>query len=437
MYAIMDMSLLNLVKLTGQGFPPTPQNCCAVSLTLASQSCVHLRRFADILIQILHEHQNPSFLRTCKMETATDAHVEADTSIINEPVSALPELPTLPEDITAAWLSVVLKRRVASVKLERTIPGTATKFCLTVTYEDNETSNKLPTQLCVKGGFDPNFIQKMPWIIMIYQRECDFYNHVVPKVDNMELPRVWWAGHNSTQGILVMDDLAAKGCTFGRPAETWTVSRVLAGVEQLAALHAKTWQVQASDYPWLTSDYDQAILTLMETYDVVVNGPDRPKIHDYLKDQQRVTAVLKKHYALRNPRFRCLLHGDAHTGNTYLMNGAPRFLDWQMIHIGSALHDVAYFIGAALSIEDRRAHEWDLVEHYLRTLENFGVEPLSTSDEEVTNEYKKSFLAGIGWIMCPYEMQVKECVYPMALRYAAALDDHKVLELFEGLHDTS
>jgi hypothetical protein len=369
------------------------------------------------------------------MSTDTDATAPSEPS--PRATSPLRELPVLPKDITAEWLSQVLDRKVKSVVLESIIPGTATKVFVTVTYEDNGGPNQLPTQLCVKGGFDASLVQMMPWIVKIYQRECDFYQHVAPNLANMELPRCWWAGHNATQGILIMDNLAAQGCGFGDPAEAWPVERVLAGVEQLAALYAKTWHLQASDYPWLTSDYDEAILTLMETYDAVVNGPDRPSIHDYLKDQQRITAVLKKHYALRNPRFRCLLHGDAHTGNTYLVgfNSAPRFLDWQMIHIGSAFHDLAYFIVAALNVEDRREREWDIVEHYLRTLEKFGVEPLSTSDREVANEYKKSFLAGIGWIMCPYEMQAKKNVFPMALRYAAALDDHKVLELVEGLPD--
>ncbi|KAK3209271.1 hypothetical protein GRF29_69g1300709 [Pseudopithomyces chartarum] len=345
------------------------------------------------------------------------------------------ELPILPEEVNAEWLSKALGCQIKTVSLDRTIPGTATKVFVSVTYEDEDSVEGLPRRFCVKGGFDPSFIKSMPWIVMIYQRECDFYNHVAPNLDNMDLPRSWWAGHNTTQGIVILNDLAAQECGFGNPAEAWPVSRVLAGVEQLAALHAKTWHVQASDYPWLTSDYDQAILTLMNTYDAVVNMPDRPKIHDYLKDQERITAVLKKHYTLRNPRFRCLLHGDSHTGNTYLVKDAPRFLDWQMIHIGSAFHDLAYFIGASLTIEDRREKEWDVVDHYLRTLERFGVEPLSVSDEEVAKEYKKSYLAGIGWIMCPYEMQVKECVYPMALRYAAALDDHKVLELVESLPD--
>lgn len=378
------------------------------------------------------------------MTSAVEAAGDTIASSVNVPslaklaahatdIPAPAELPVLPEDLTAEWLSEVFHCRVKSVDVKRSIPGTATKVFIAVEYEDDSNAGRYPKHLCVKGGFDPSFIKMMPWIVMIYQRECDFYNHVAPKLDNMELPQTWWAGHNATQGIVVMDDLATQGCDFGNPAKTWSVPQVLAGVEQLAALHAKTWHVQGSDYPWLTSDYDQAILTLMNTYDTVVKGPDRPQIQEYLKDQERITAVLKKHYALRNPRFRCLVHGDTHTGNTYLVNSKPRFLDWQMIHIASAFHDVAYFVGAALSIEDRRTHEWDMVDHYLRTLEKYGVEALSSSDEEVANEYKKSFLAGIGWIMCPYEMQVKECVHPMALRYAAALDDHKVLELVESL----
>ncbi|KAL1598756.1 hypothetical protein SLS60_007897 [Paraconiothyrium brasiliense] len=371
---------------------------------------------------------------TVETAAATD-NVPSPAELSSHPdnIPPQPELPVLPADVSAEWISQVLGRKVKTVALDRIIPGTATKVFVTITYEDDSNPKALPTRLCIKGGFDPKLVKMMPWIVMIYQRECDFYNHVAPKLDNMALPKCWWAGHNSTQGIVAMDDLATQGCIYGNPAEAWPVSRVIAGVEQLAALHAKTWHVQALDYPWLTSDYDLAILTMMNTYNKVVNGPNRPKIHGYLKDQGRVTGVLKKHYASRNSRFRCLLHGDSHTGNTFLLSDAPRFLDWQMIHIGSAFHDLSYFVGSALTIEDRRAKEWAIVDHYLRTLEKFGVEPLSVSDEEVAIEYKKSFLAGIGWIMCPYEMQVKECVHPMALRYAAALDDHKVLELVEAL----
>jgi hypothetical protein len=341
---------------------------------------------------------------------------------------ALP-LPTVVEEITPEWLSSVLGVEIKSLERTRELPGTATKLYVTAVSEARG-----EMKLCFKGGFNPDFIKQMPWIVMIYQREVEFFNRIAPQLTNMQLPKSWWAGHSEAQGIVVMDDLESRGCQFGNPVETWPVARVRQGVEQLAALHAKTWGVRPADYPWLTSDYDQAILTMMQTFDTVVHGPDRPAVHEYLLDQERVTAALKKHYASRNPKFQCLLHGDAHVGNTYLDDGAPRFLDWQMIHIGSAFHDVSYFIAGALTIEDRRAHEWEILDHYLATLVSLGVKTnLRISDEELRREYRKSFLAGIGWIMCPYEMQPRDCVHAMAVRYAAALDDHKVLELLESL----
>ncbi|KAI0200615.1 kinase-like domain-containing protein [Astrocystis sublimbata] len=369
----------------------------------------------------------------------------ADTIVQQRPVANMPmgtppadkptttpadtaQLPTVAGEVTAEWLSSIFGLRVDSLEVTQELPGTATKLCVTAKNDQEE------RQLCIKGGFNPALIEQMPFIVMIYQREVEFFNRIAPMLTHMSLPQAYWAGHSPKQGIIVMEDLAARGCQFGNPVETWPVHRVRAGVEQLAALHAKTWGVRPADYPWLTSDYDHALLTLMQTYEAVVNGPDRPPVPNYLRDQERVTAVLKKHYRSRNPKFQCLLHGDAHLGNTYLEGDAPRFLDWQMIHIGSAFHDLSYFIGGALTVEDRRAHEWEIVDHYLATLKKCGVrDNLKSTDEDLRNEYRKSFLAGVGWIMCPYTMQPRDCVHPMAMRYATALDDHKVLMLVESL----
>lgn len=345
-------------------------------------------------------------------------------------------LPVLPHDITSDWLSQILGHRIETVTVRNIMPGTATKVFITVTYKDETASQSLPANLCLKGGFNPDLIGMMPFVVTIYQREVDFYNKVAPLLEkSMCIPKVYWSGKGEAQGIIVMDDLKAAGCSFGTPAEPWSVDRVIAGVEELAALHGKTWGVSQTDYPWLTSDYDEALLHLMQTYEQVVRSSDRPVIPEYMKDQERVTAVLKKHYQSRNPKFRCLVHGDAHVSNTYLaqVGGDPGFLDWQMIHIGSAFHDVAYLIGGALDVETRRAREFDILGHYLESLNKFGGPALSIGDEAVLTEYKKSLLAGVGPIMCPYEMQPREWVFPMAERYAAALDDHKVLELVESL----
>lgn len=347
-------------------------------------------------------------------------------------------LPAVPEDIVTNWLTHVLGRQIRTMEVTKVVHGTASKVFVTVVYDDDNTSSTSRTELlCIKGGFDPKIRALYPWIVNVYFREVEFFNIVAPKLAHISLPRSHWAGHNGVnQGIVIMDDLDAQGCQFGDPAKAWPVSRVLAGVEQLAALHAGTWNARAEDYPWLRAHYDQAILSLMETYEAVVLSEDRPSgIHDYLKDQKRMTAVLKKQWRLRNPKFQCMVHGDPHTGNTYLVQDQPRFLDWQIIHIGSAFHDVAYFMGGALSIEDRRDHEMEILDHYLEALANFGGPAFSSSQKDVLDEYRKSFLAGVGWIMCPYVMQPREHVQAMAVRYAVALDDHKTIELVESLTD--
>ncbi|KAH8882421.1 hypothetical protein GQ53DRAFT_831548 [Thozetella sp. PMI_491] len=108
------------------------------------------------------------------------------------------------------------------------------------------------------------------------------------------------------------------------------------------------------------------------------------------------SVIMEKYIRLRNPRFQALLHGDTHIGNTYFTPwGAPRFQDWQLIYIGSAFHDVAYFMAGTLTIQDRRANERRILDHYLDSLASFGGPKLESTDEEVWLDYRKSLLSGV------------------------------------------
>lgn len=348
-------------------------------------------------------------------------------------------LPRLPHEVTAEWLSEVMGCRVATAEITSTIHGTASKLLVTVTYDaDDETAREKPTRFCVKGGFDPNIIKAYPFVTKTYRREADFYAKLTPRLTNLDLPQILWAGQDGEQGIVVMEDLAAvRGCTFGEPIDTWEPVRMRSGLEQLAALHAATWGQTSEHHPWMINDYDDVILAMLQTYGEVVNGPDRPEgVFDYLKDQDRMIAAHQKHYRTRNPKFHCLVHGDAHTGNTFAApGGGPCFIDWQVLHFGSCFQDVAYFMASILSIDDRRMHERALLSHYLDALAGYGGPRFTVDEEDVMVEYRKSMLAGVGWIMVPYIMQPKERAVPMAQRFSAALDDHKVMDLIESLPD--
>lgn len=349
------------------------------------------------------------------------------------------QLPTTPEEITATWLAEVLGFKIKMAELTKAIlDATASKLSVAVTYDDDDDNSgetSRPRFLCIKGGFNPSVINAYPHVLGMYQREADFFNQVAPTLSHIDFPKAWWASSKGNQGLVIMDDLSAHGAEFGSGALEWPVERVLAGVEQLAGLHAGTWGHTNADYPWLKDPdlYDQIMFDLCDMWDALVLAPNRPPVPDGLKDQKRTKAALRKHFLSRNPKFRCLVHGDAHTGNTYLLQGAPKFLDWQTIHVASAFHDVSYFITGTLSIEDRRSHEMRILDHYLDSLARFGAPRFSSKDEDVLIEYRKSMLSGYGWITAPYEVQSEPKVRAMVPRYCAALTDHQTFELIESL----
>jgi hypothetical protein len=67
------------------------------------------------------------------------------------------------------------------------------------------------------------------------------------------------------------------------------------------------------------------------------------------------------------------LHGDCHIGQTYLTReGRVGYSDWQIVQQGGWAYDVNIAIVTALTIEDRRNWERDLLRHYLDRLHAAG-----------------------------------------------------------------
>ena len=71
-----------------------------------------------------------------------------------------------------------------------------------------------------------------------------------------------------------------------------------------------------------------------------------------------------------------VVHGDPHIGNLFDDRGRTGFLDWGVINVTTPMRDASYFINMAMQIDDRRAHERDLLRHYLEAREALGGEPI-------------------------------------------------------------
>ncbi|VUC35254.1 unnamed protein product [Clonostachys rosea] len=345
-------------------------------------------------------------------------------------------LPVVPEEVTKEWLAEVLGLKIKSVELTNAIHGTASKVFFAITYDESETASEKPEKICIKGGFNPSLTAAIPLLIDIYRREALFFANIAPKLTSMHLVKSWWAGENEKQGLVIMEDLGEKNYTFGKVKEPWTPDMVKKALEELAVLHATTWNQGPEDYPWLKSHYDEAVLGMLPAinYAQFVIDPERPPLPEPMRDQARVEAMLKKHFANRNPKFKCVIHGDCHIMNASVSpQGQIGLVDWQMLDSGSCFHDVAYFVTGSLTAEDRRAHEMDLLQHYLDMLHKYGGPKLSAKDEDVIHEYKKSVFSGIGWIVATTQMQPIDILYPMIERYVVGIKDHNVVELLESL----
>jgi aminoglycoside phosphotransferase (APT) family kinase protein len=75
-----------------------------------------------------------------------------------------------------------------------------------------------------------------------------------------------------------------------------------------------------------------------------------------------------------------VVHGDTHIGNLFDDGGRTGFLDWGVINVTTPLRDASYFITMAMQIEDRRAHERDLLGHYLEARTALGGQPIGWDD---------------------------------------------------------
>jgi thiamine kinase-like enzyme len=358
---------------------------------------------------------------------ASSAHKVKGIIRSNEP------LPLTVDELITSWFNKILEKPVKNVKVVDTIHGTASKILIELTFENPVVDS--PIRICVKGGFNPDIRESLPFLYAIYRLEAEFYYYLAPKLD-IPLPLALYAGTDTVngQGIVVMADLKAQGYTFGNPIETWPVERTRKSVEQLAALHASTWGDVGDDIPSLseTVSIRDAILDLLapEEWAKRFALDARPPVPKFMEDRERMTATFKALWA-SDSSMKCIVHGDAHIGNTFISPaGEPGFLDWQVIHAASALHDVAYFIAGSLSIQDRRNHERDLLQTYLSALNHAGGPDRQI--EDVWEEYRRQTFHGFAWALAGPLMQSREIVDAMVERHCAAIVDHKSIELLEG-----
>lgn len=347
-------------------------------------------------------------------------------------------LPRSVEGLTAEWLTSAIRTHcpditVTSAATGKIIWGTSTKVLMDLQYEGDYRKYGLPEKICVKGEFDERMREAFKNVqVTGTQIEADFYNDMGPKLGEL-MPRYWFGGSEPGMGILILDNLAEQRVTFGAPTEPWSPELVQSALEILAALHGLSWGKSYPQFEWLqvgsvaVRQYTEQLFA-EQRWREHFSDPGVFQMPKALADRERNLRGLRAMWKYSDERANCVVHGDAHIGNTFIDKaGRPYFIDWAGPCISNWAIDVSYFVAGTLTVEDRRHTEKDLINSYLKKLTESGGPNLEW--EQAWMDYRMHHLHGLGWSTLPPSMQAREYVFAMGERHTTAIIDHETLKL--------
>ena len=358
--------------------------------------------------------------------------------------------PTKTEDITPAYLTGLLAEAghdavVGAVEIVdaktygEQMVSTAGRVVVDLHYVSGS-SQELPTRLVIKLT---RAVDKI--MAPFYANEVAFYRGIRPELE-LEAPRCFGAHFDpeTTCFGLLLEDLTERGCTFPNVTNRTTPDDVRPLLDTLAALHGGYWQSPrfSGDLSWVETHVTGDVAHLMNNLapfhiaqEVETENFKRELVQRLRTNAPDLLAGVQALQIHQSKLPQTLLHGDTHLGNTYrLPDGKAGLLDWQLMVRGYHMHDVNYFITTALSIEDRRNHERDLLAYYLDRLAAAGCSAVP-SFEESWREYRRTVIWGvyIGWLTTPVVNYGWEINVMNHLRLTTAYEDLETASLIDEL----
>jgi hypothetical protein len=285
---------------------------------------------------------------------------------------------TLEEMLSPSWLTAALTPRFPGVEVTKVTPGPVVARLSTNARFTIECAGGLPeglsANLCGKGYYT----EAGRAFRYVGEPEACFYRDAAAATGMRTLRSVYAGVDPATRhGVVITEDVVAQGATFLDALSDFTPDQAAESLGELAKLHAATWRDPAyAAASWLDSRLETYLLQ-RGVPDILGNfeGPIGAGVPEEVRDAQRLVdslSWLAKDVIVADPW--SVIHGDAHVGNVYLDAARrPSFLDWQMVQRGPWYLDVGYHLASALTVEDRRRSEDDLVRHYLDQLSGAGV----------------------------------------------------------------
>ncbi|MDB5432160.1 MAG: hypothetical protein JWP35_3276 [Caulobacter sp.] len=316
-----------------------------------------------------------------------------------------PSIATGPDQIDADWMTAAL--RASGALPQGRVSG------MTVTPVGNgllgDSFRFALTYDAAPDGAPASVVGKFPAVdptskasgaaLGLYVREVSFYRELAHTVGIITpKPHVAAIDLETHDFTLIFEDFGP-----ARPGDQLagcSVEDAETAVLEAAALHAPHWGKDSlGDIAWLNSG--EATMTTVSAMlpAVIVGFKDRydgqiePEL---LGLMDRLPAVMSAMRADRTSP-RTVTHGDFRLDNVLfdIQGGTRRMgtLDWQTPAVGPGINDVAYFLSAGLSPQERREHERALVARYHGELTRLGVNGYGL--DQCWTDYRRFSVSGL------------------------------------------
>jgi len=300
-----------------------------------------------------------------------------------------------PGDLTVDWLTEAIgSGQVIDFTVDRIGTGQMSEcYRVALTYGSGQRG---PDSVVLKVAATDPVSRGTGHALGLYEREVRFYSEVAPGLGARSggpIAHCYHTAYEPENGYftLLLDDAAP--AEVGDEIRGATIADAKLALTQLGRLHAPLIGSEAlADAEWLNREtpVNQELITAL-----YAGFADR--YGDEITDDQREVCErlvngFDTYVAEEAERVKGLVHGDYRLDN--MLFGRPGSLrdltvvDWQTVTWGSAMTDVAYFIGCALQVPDRRAHYDELLQAYH---DGLGPNPPLSLDEVREGVRRQSF----------------------------------------------
>jgi hypothetical protein len=269
---------------------------------------------------------------------------------------------------------------------------------LTITYDKESPS--LPNTMVVKMPTTFRTALAVALQYNIYEKEIRFYTEVAP-ISPIRVPGLIYSDYDSDtkKYILILEDCACYNMID--QVEGLDYKQTKQAIKSIANFHARWWDApDLFSFNWISKPRDETAMSFIETFrnswdlakkskefkaylpeDGLKIGEKLYQYFDWLMDDVSDNNLTIAHFDYRADN---IFFDSENSENPIIV------IDWGSPVVTTGILDIAYLLGTSMKIDLRRKYEKELIQFYLKLLEEKGI---SSYDFDIARyDYLKSLM---------------------------------------------